>query len=373
MNSSRIAQKLGISLERLECLRETVLRQSSWPEPKLLRFEKSASGIEAGTVIFENSDIVYGYPKIGRALMLEAAIRKRFPERVAVEEKMNGYNIRVASIDGDLVALTRGGFICPYSTEVVRDILPQEAFEDQPKLVLCGEMVGPESPYVPKSIYPVGSIEFYLFDVSLKGLKRTLGVTATHSLAKRYEIKAAPILGEFRRETAYPEIVRIVKRLGKRNREGVILKDPDNVVSPIKYTTSESNCLDLEFAFKYYNDYGPDFLVSRAVREGFQCVEWNESGDEMRARAQRLGESILFPMADTIKKKISGEQVVQQVQIRVKSIQTARDFEYHMRRMGMKAVFDPPEPDDDGYLIRITKLVMSTNDKTQAIIDGEMW
>jgi ATP-dependent RNA circularization protein (DNA/RNA ligase family) len=40
----------------------------------------------------------------------------------------------------------------------------------------------------------------------------------------------------------------------------------------------------------------------------------------------------------------------------------------------MKAIFDQPEPDDEGgYLVRITKLVMSTNDKTQALIEGDMW
>jgi putative ATP-dependent DNA ligase len=61
------------------------------------------------------------------------------------------------------------------------------------------------------------------------------------------------------------------------------------------------------------------------------------------------------------------------VQIRVRSLQTARDFEYHLRRSGLRAIFDQPEPDDDGYLVRITKLVMSTNDKTQALLEGEMW
>ena len=48
-------------------------------------------------------------------------------------------------------------------------------------------------------------------------------------------------------------------------------------------------------------------------------------------------------------------------------------FEYHLRRSGIRALFDPPMPDDEGYQIGITKLVMSTNDKTQALLDGEMW
>ncbi|MGA9097994.1 MAG: RNA ligase [Methanotrichaceae archaeon] len=373
MNLQRLAEKLGITTDRLEDLQQTVVKRSSWPEPRLLRFEKTASGVEEGTVIFDNGEIVYGYPKIRRAMMLQPSIKRHFQDRVAVEEKMNGYNIRVASIGGDVVALTRGGFICPYSTEVAKRLIPMQIFEDRPEIVLCGEMIGPENPYVPKDIYPTDTIDFYLFDLSTKNSKGTLGVYKTHEFAEDYNISSAPFFGEFKASKAYEPIKRIVKRLGRKGHEGVVLKDPDNKVAPLKYTSSESNCSDLETAFRYYNDYALDFFVSRAVREGFQTVEWDESDEERKERALRLGESILLPLADTVKKKLNGEQIVQQVQIRVKNLQTARDFEYHLRRSGMRAIFDPPEPDDDGYLVRISKLTMSTNDKTQALINGESW
>jgi putative ATP-dependent DNA ligase len=373
MNLQRVAEKLGIPLERLEKLQETIIRRSSWPQPRLQRFEKMASGIEAGTAIFDNGEIIYGYPKIKRAMMLSPAIKNHFSDRVAVEEKMNGYNVRVGSVNGDIVALTRGGFICPYSTEVARRLIPGDVFDDRPDIVLCGEMVGPENPYVPKEIYPIDTIDFYLFDLSLKNFRGTLGVHKTHEFAKEYGINAAPLLGEFKAERAYEPIKRIVRHLGQKGHEGVVMKDPDNVAPPMKYTSSESNCSDLETAFRYYNDYAIDFFVSRAVREGFQTFEWNESEEERRERALRLGESILLPLVDTIGKKSMGEQIVQHVQIRVENLQTARDFEYHLRRSGMRAIFDEPEPEDDGYIVRITRLVMSTNDKTQALINGEAW
>ena len=73
MNLARVAQRLGITESRLLGLQETVIRESVWPEPRLLRFEKETSGIEAGTVVFENGEIVFGYPKIRRPLMLAAA------------------------------------------------------------------------------------------------------------------------------------------------------------------------------------------------------------------------------------------------------------------------------------------------------------
>jgi putative ATP-dependent DNA ligase len=373
MNLSRIAQILGITESRLQGLQETIIRESAWPEPRLLRFDKETSGIEAGTVVFETGEVVFGYPKIRRPLMLAAAIKRHFSSLVAVEEKMNGHNVRVISVNSEIVALTRGGFVCPYSTEVARRLIPEDLFVKHPELVLCGEMVGPENPYVAKDIYPTDNIDFYLFDVAEKNRRGTFGVHRTHDMAKMFDLKATTFLGVFHKDTAFEKIKQIVVRLGRQGREGVVLKDPDNQVSPLKYTSSATNCSDLAVAFGYYNDYALDFFVSRAVREGFQSVEWSESDEEQRKRAQLIGESILMPLVETIKRKQSGESIVQKVRIRVKSLQTARDFEYHLRRSGIRAIFDPPMPDDDGYMIGITKLVMSTNDKTQALLEGEMW
>jgi putative ATP-dependent DNA ligase len=373
MNLQRVADKLGIGKERLDSLQETIIKRSSWPVPPLLRFEKAISGVEAGTVVFENGEIVFGYPKIRRALMLAPSIKKHFPGVLAVEEKMNGHNVRVTSVDGEVVALTRGGFVCPYSTEVARRLLPEDIFVKHSDLVLCGEMVGPENPYVPKDIYPTDTIDFYLFDLARKNCRQTLGVHKTHEFAEDFGVNAAHLFGEFRPDHAHQKIKEIISKLGRQGREGVVMKDPENKASPLKYTSSETNCSDLSTAFRYYNDFALDFFVSRAVREGFQSVEWNESTIERRNRALRLGESILLPLVDTIQRKQSGENIVQQVQIRVKSLRTAQEFEYHLRRSGIRAIFDSPEPDDEGYLIRITKLIMSTNDKTQALLDGEMW
>ncbi|MCR3882855.1 MAG: RNA ligase, partial [Methanothrix sp.] len=82
--------------------------------------------------------------------MLSPAIKRHFPDGVLVEEKMNGHNVRVVMVGGRVIALTRGGFICPYSTEVAKDQINPRIFEDHPDIVLCGEMVGPKNPYVPK-------------------------------------------------------------------------------------------------------------------------------------------------------------------------------------------------------------------------------
>jgi len=373
MNRLEVVEKLGIPADRLERMKGQILKMSNWPEPQLFRFDKAVSGVEAGTVIFDNNEIVHGYPKIRRAMMLEPAIKKHFSKELIAEEKMNGHNVRVVEVDGQMVALTRGGFICPYSTEVASRQIPQEVFEDHPDLVLCGEMVGPNNPYVPKKIYPVEFMDFYLFDISSKGSRDLGGSQRTHRLAREYGIRDVPLLGRFEVSEASEKVRDIIKQLGHEGREGVVLKDPENKVNPMKYTCSESNCVDLEFAFRYYNDYGQDFFFSRVVREGFQAAEWGDSENEFRERCLRLGQSLLGPMRETVEAKMNNVPIVQKVQIKVEDLQTARDFEEHLRRMGMRATFDWPEPCEDGYLVGITRVAMSTNDKTRSVIEGHLW
>ncbi len=373
MNLRAVADGLGVSAERMERMLGRMVRASDWPPPRLLRFDKAVSGIEAGTVVFNEDEIVYGYPKIRRAMMLEPAIKRHFSQRVLVEEKMNGHNVRVARVMGETVALTRGGFICPYSTEAARDQIPPEIFKDHPDIVLCGEMVGPNNPYVPKAVYPADSMDFYLFDSSGKGRKNLDGSLETHALAEEYDLRSVRLFGEFGLEDAAAKIKEIVRDLGARGREGVVIKDPANLASPIKYTSSESNCMDLEYAFRYYNDYGQDFFFSRVVREGFQAAEWSEPEGEFEERCLRLGKSMLRPMRETVEAKISGDAIVQEVEIMVKDLQTATDFEEHFRRMGVRAIFDPPRACPGGHLVRIKRLVLSTNDKTESIIEGQLW
>lgn len=105
-------------------------------------------------------------------MLLEPAINTHFSETdtVCVEEKMNGFNVRAIVFDGKITAITRGGYVCPYSTEKAGQLLNIDFFNDHPELVLHGEMVGPDNPYVPKKIYDdVDSIDFYVFDMRYKG------------------------------------------------------------------------------------------------------------------------------------------------------------------------------------------------------------
>ncbi len=345
-------------------------------KPELFRFDKPVSSAEGGTSVFtEPFDIVRGFPKIQRTLMLYPALVKHFSscKSVAVEEKMNGYNVRVALVGERLVGLTRGGFVCPYTTEKANDLIGLDFFHDHPELVLCGEMVGPDSPYVPKSFYGIESLEFFSFDIREKVTGKPMPVLKRRALVEEYGIKSVRLLGEFEVSEAHIAITKIIKGLGSTMREGVVIKDPEMLLPPVKYTSSESNCADLRYAFEFYNDFGRDFFFARICREAFQSVEWNENEASLRKRCLQLGESILSPMVKTIKKKKAGERIAEDVQIRVKSLDTAKEFQDHLKLLGVDSVFEEPEKIGNEYLVRIKRKNQSTNDKTEAILDGQLW
>jgi putative ATP-dependent DNA ligase len=343
---------------------------------ELFRFDKPISSVEGGTCVFlEPFEVVRGFPKISRTLMLYPALIKHFSSctKVVVEEKMNGYNVRVALIRDEIVAITRGGFICPYTTQKANDLINKDFFHDHPDLVLCGEMVGPDSPYVPKSFYNIESLDFFVFDVREKNSGNPMPVNERRGLMDEYGIKSVRLFGEFDVGEAHTTITGIIKSFGDTLREGVVIKDTEMKLPPVKYTSSLSNCQDLRYAFEFYNDFGRDFFFGRVCREAFQSVEWDEDEESARKRCQKLGESILLPMISTIKKKKAGECIAENVQIRVKNLTTVSEFEEYLRLLGIDAVFEAPEKIGDEYLIRIKKIHQSTNDKTQTILGGQMW
>jgi putative ATP-dependent DNA ligase len=376
LDIAKVSELLGIPEYSISGALKRKTLQYVHGKRELFRFDKPVSSVEGGTSLFlEPLEVARGFPKISRTLMLYPALIKHFSscKKVAVEEKMNGYNVRVALIKDEIVAITRGGFICPYTTQIANGMISRDFFRDHQDLVLCGEMVGPDSPYVPKTFYNIGSLDFFVFDVREKNSGNPLPVNERRRLMDEYGIKSVRLFGEFDVGEAHTVIIEIIKSFGDTLREGVVIKDPEMKLPAVKYTSSLSNCQDLRYAFEFYNDFGRDFFFGRVCREAFQSVEWDEDEESARKRCQKLGESILLPMIATIKKKKGGERIAENVQIRVKKLTTISEFEEYLRLLGIDAVFETPEKMGEEYLVRIKKIHQSTNDKTEIILGGQMW
>lgn len=337
-----------------------------------LQFRKSLGKIEAGTMVCFYNDIhvIRGFPKIRRTLMLSKAIEDHFNGEVAVEEKMNGYNVRIASLDGKIIAFTRGGYICPYTTKKAPEILDLDHFfQDHPDLVICGEMLGTENPYVSHYYPEIGELGFRIFDIREKLSGHPLSIKEKRDMLNKYGLPPVRLMGVYSVREASSKILELVKGLGEDGREGVVMKDPEMQIAPLKYTASQAHDDELVYAFRFPFDLGKAFLFSRVIREGFQAYEMQESAEEVEKRAQRLGESILYPMLATIKHVAEHEVAGEDLVMDVDNPEEAEEFVQHLRDLGVLAKVVEFKA---GKAV-IRRIHQSTTDKINNYLNGGLY
>jgi len=378
-----VSDALGLSKHAEKRLEEkNILRDAFIPHPffsdliEVLRFDKKFGEIEEGTVIAKTVKgvrVVRGFPKIRRALTLYPTLKEHFEKEVAVEEKMNGYNVRIARFGKNLYAMTRRGYICPYTTERCREKIELEFFKDNPDLVLCCEAVGEESPFVPKKVYGISELEFFVFDIREMRTNNPLPIREKIRLCDEYGLKAAPLLEITDVRGAHEKIIEIVKNLGKEGREGVVIKDPNMKIDPLKYTTSEANSGDLSYAFRYFNEYGKDFMFSRIIREGFQSFEFKEDDKEFRERCFRLGFSILKSLKDSIIDVSEGREVREKMRLRFRDFEVMSLFIEHLRKTGVTFEVVDVVKEGEYAILHVERIMRSTTDKIKSHLGGSPW
>jgi len=337
-----------------------------------LQFRKSVGRIESGTMIClgDKIDIIRGFPKIRRTLMLSPSVKIHFNQEVAVEEKMNGYNVRIALINNKIIAFTRGGYICPYTTKKAPEIMEMENFfMDHPDLVICGEMVGTENPYVTHHYREIGKLGFRIFDLREKASNKPMSVFDKVEALEFYGLPHVELFGIIDINEAPERIFELVIELGREDREGVVIKDPEMKIEPLKYTSSQAHNGEIQYAFTYPFDFGRSFFFSRVIREGFQAYELNESEYEIRKRAHMIGESIIYPMIRTIKHVADDNSASEDIIIHVDNLKEAEDFARHLRDLGVVATVHSFR---DGKAI-IRRVHQSTTDRISNFLRGGLY
>jgi len=380
----KIEKKLGIKADKLETAikRGNINFFHSLGIPTL-QFRKDVGHMESGTLVYlsDQLEVIRGFPKIRRTLLLSPTVKLHFKDKVAVEEKMNGYNVRIACVgcsddesdsssELNIIALTRGGYICPFTTKKAQDLMDLAPFfRDHPELVICGEMVGTDNPYVSQYYPEIGKLGFRVFDIRHKLTNQPLTVQAKRDILEEYGLPPVNLFGIFSADEAAEELKKIIKQVGLERREGVVMKDPLMEIAPLKYTSSQAHDREVKYAFTYPFDFGRAFFFSRVIREGFQAYEMQESEEEIRQRAQRMGESIIFPMMEMIEKIAQGELATEDAVIEVNNKKEAEEFVRHLHDLGVTATLIDYE---DGQAT-IRRIYNSTTDKTRNYLNGGLY
>ncbi len=218
-----------------------------------------------GTAIFGET-VVFGYPHIGRVLALKAGIQAHFKAPFWAEEKINGYNVRITKIQGQVIALTRGGFICPFTTDRLVDLIPLEIFEEYPQQVVCAEVAGPENPYLESSPpFICEDVKLFVFDLMTQGQTGFIPYREKQARIERYELPAVPLHGYFQiHETC--ALSALILKLHQEQREGLVFKEDSPRDHRAKYVTGASCIDDIQASSDNLLDLPPEYFINRLLR-----------------------------------------------------------------------------------------------------------
>jgi len=378
-----VARALNLSISAAERLRErnilkrAFVKHHFFPDiVEALRLDRKFGFYEEGTVVIKTRTdefVVRGFPKIKRALTLKPTLKRHFGNRmIAVEEKMNGYNVRIIRAGDSIYAITRRGLICPYTTEKARLEIPLDFFDEYPEFMLCCEAIGRASPYVQSYTYDIPGLEFYLFDIRNRRTNEPIGVEEREEIADRYEIKMVDILLKTNPEKV-EDIKTVIEELNSRGREGVVFKDIEMKIDPMKYTTSLSNCYDLNYAFRFFAEYARDFMISRIVREAFQSFEFQNGKREFEERCFRLGKSILKPLIESIQDVKMGKKIVEASELYFYNREVLELFKMHLKLLGVDFRMKVIDEDDEKIKVLLERVMRSTTDRIRKILNGNPW
>lgn len=324
-------------------------------------------GVERGTALVGDA-VVRGFPSIPRVLVLDPGIPEHFEGPLAIEEKLNGYNVRIARANGEIFAFTRSGYICPYTTKLAREGPFEAFFEDCPAYTVCGELVGPLNPYTRHDYEEVESAELRVFDLRADGTGEPMAVRERYECCEQYDLPMVPQFGIHGPDEAVDAVRETIADLDERGREGVILKSLDGT-RQLKYTTSAIHRNDLEHAFGQPFDYGREFLVSRVLREAFQAAELDDSEAETRERARALGESILLPAVDAIETVQAGGTVGDEHTVHGDAM-TIESLLALFRSVGLHLEIREDYYEDGERVVEFCKVADASRDKIRHYLDG---
>ena len=351
-------------------------------------------GVERGTVVIpavdeESADsgggsvrasaddaavIVRGYPSVPRVLVVDPGLPAFFEDddRVVVEEKLDGYNVRVARVDGRAWAFTRSGYACPYATWRARERLDLEGFfDDHPDLCLCAELIGTETPYTTHDYETVDGDALRVFDLRQRETGDPLPYRVRREHCETYGFPTPRTFGVHDPADAPGVVVDAIADLDASGREGVVAKATERDAM-VKYTTEREHHAELAHAFSLPFEYGRDFVFSRVAREAFQAVEFDEDDDRLRERSHSLGEAILEPMVETIRAVDAGEPVGEHKTVRGDP-EVLDALLAHLRDQSITLDVRRDETTDDERVVEFLKRSAATRDQIGYYLAGGTW
>ena len=241
----------NIDFETFLFSNSSIFEEISFKNLLFQRIKKNFKGFNYGEVVFSYNRIIPQYPSIYRCYNFKKALKNYYQEGESflIEEKLDGYNVRIANYEGTILAFTRGGFICPYTTELLEEYKSIKKYLlDNPDKIICAEVIG-ENPYNTLSFRMYGPTpQIFAFDImNIKDItcksrkKKFLRPTYEKmQIFENYNLPSVPVLGTFS-VSDYKNLQKIIINMNKENKEGIVVKALDHSKKYIKYATPNAD------------------------------------------------------------------------------------------------------------------------------------
>ncbi len=307
--------------------------EESYEGVDFLRLDKDLHGVHRGTVVTPDG-VLFSFPRIRRIMHLQKGITRNFKGPFYVEEKVDGYNVRVASIGSKVLAFSRGGFVCPFATDRVGEFIDTgRFFRDHPGLVLCCEAAGPGSPYNSEwPPYVEEDIRFFVFDMMEKDTGRFLPDDEKYRLIEDYGLPGVRSFGLFRSDD-FSRIKDIIMELDRAGLEGIVMKPVGEKLKAVKYVTPGALLRDLKLTAPLTADIPHGFYIKRIVLLAFALRELGISGGGTETRLHR---SLIEPLIEAQNEVSEGGKIKETSRIRMRKESNVKRLIEHLRRVRLE-------------------------------------
>jgi len=314
MSILKIVSKLNITDDLWN---ESLVGHSIMPEEfdgiTYYRVVKKVGELKKGTVVTD-SGVIYGFPRIARIMHLENGVKLAFNNPFYLEEKVDGYNVRIVRVQDQVFAFTRGSYVCPFSTDRLIDFFDYENFfKENPDLIVCGEIAGPENPYNGESPpYVTEDVSFFAFDIRNKNSGWQIPMEKRYKLFDEYKI---PTVTRFGRYTSsdIKDLKKHIQGLNEKGCEGLVFKPTDPSEKTVKYVTEGSCLRDMKVTSSLMIEYQAEFFTNRMLRSLFYILEHDLPLNE--GFLKKAGEALLQPLFESVKKVAGGEMITEKFKV----------------------------------------------------------
>ncbi|MEK7698810.1 MAG: RNA ligase [Planctomycetota bacterium] len=296
------------------------------------RITKKIGPLAKGSIVTPEG-IVFDFPRIARILHLEKGLHHAYTQPFYIEEKVDGYNVRIASIQGRILVFSRGAYVCPFSTDRVVDFFDvKEVFKKNPGLIVCGEFAGPDNPYnIEHPPYVKEDVRFFAFDLMRMNKPGNVPIEERYKLFDDYGIPTVRRFGRFSTDDM-AALKKIIRELDEAGCEGMLMKPLNPAEASLKYVTLNSCLRDMRVTAHLMPEMTSEFFTHRIIRAAMYI---NEQMHSLKPEVfAQLGEVLLRPVYESVDKAARGELIDERFSLRFhdeKNIQRMVDHLYRCK------------------------------------------